>query len=210
MDYRILLRIEAVANGHTDTLTLDNLHLTELPDAVFDLPHLRVLSVRGFGLQSHQGIISLLEKVPAPGSAELAEELKKQEEDLQNELKIPRQLRSLDARIGQLKSLEVLDLGYNQLDYLPDTLGDLVNLRKLIARNNLLSSVPASLSHLPKLELLDIRHNPITTTPEIPRLVVYEEQKNHFRLQKNLAIKQNDFELASWFYKQETQFGLHM
>ncbi|WP_019988145.1 leucine-rich repeat domain-containing protein [Rudanella lutea] len=209
MDHRILLRIEAVANGHTDTLKLDNLHLTELPDTVFDLRHLRVLSVCGFGLKSHGGIISLLEKVPVPGSAELAEELKKQEEDLQNELKIPRQLRSLDARIGQLKSLEVLDLGYNQLDYLPDTLGDLPNLRKLIVRNNLLSSVPASLSQLPKLELLDIRHNPIETLPDIPQLLVYEEQKKHFRQQKNLAIKQNDFELATWFYKQETQFGLH-
>ncbi len=47
----------------------------------------------------------------------------------------------------------------NQLELLPDTIGDLASLRKLILQNNRLASLPKSIGNIKNLTDLDLRNN---------------------------------------------------
>ncbi len=191
-------RIEAVRDEQTDTLDLSHFDLTTLPDEVFTLRSLRVLRVCNLLHASHRSFIDSLRK---PGHGKVEELLAYDEEaerELLQELLIPRQLQTLDARIGQLPALEELDLGYNRLSSLPDTLGRLSRLQRLILNNNQLTHVPASLSELKQLRLLDSRGNPLQAPPVLPQLDHYNRIKEHFSQQKNRAVQERDYNLAAW------------
>ncbi len=82
-------------------------------------------------------------------------------------------LTDLPPEIGQLHTLERLDLGHNQktgrynhLTYLPATIGQLTNLRSLNLRNNKLSTLPDGLAQLRNLYSLNLSSNELTFLPE--------------------------------------------
>uniref|UniRef100_UPI0014828142 leucine-rich repeat domain-containing protein n=1 Tax=Leptolyngbya sp. BC1307 TaxID=2029589 RepID=UPI0014828142 len=77
------------------------------------------------------------------------------------------QLTELPADIGQLSSLQTLDLSYNQLTELPADIGQLSSLQTLDLSSNQLSSLPKWSRALENLETLDLRGNPLPIPPEI-------------------------------------------
>uniref|UniRef100_A0A8D3DAP4 Protein scribble homolog n=1 Tax=Scophthalmus maximus TaxID=52904 RepID=A0A8D3DAP4_SCOMX len=64
-----------------------------------------------------------------------------------------------------LVKLEQLDLGSNELEVLPDTLGALPNLRELWLDRNQLSSLPPELGNLRRLVCLDVSENRLEELP---------------------------------------------
>uniref|UniRef100_A0A8C6TX84 Scribble planar cell polarity protein n=1 Tax=Neogobius melanostomus TaxID=47308 RepID=A0A8C6TX84_9GOBI len=64
-----------------------------------------------------------------------------------------------------LVKLEQLDLGSNELDVLPDTLGALPNLRELWLDRNQLSALPPELGNLRRLVCLDVSENRLEELP---------------------------------------------
>uniref|UniRef100_A0A8C9S0Q9 Protein scribble homolog n=1 Tax=Scleropages formosus TaxID=113540 RepID=A0A8C9S0Q9_SCLFO len=64
-----------------------------------------------------------------------------------------------------LVKLEQLDLGSNELEVLPDTLGALPNLRELLLDRNHLSALPPELGNLRRLVCLDVSENRLEQLP---------------------------------------------
>jgi leucine-rich repeat protein SHOC2 len=61
-----------------------------------------------------------------------------------------------------LKSLEVLDLSYNNIDELPEDIEKLENLRTLNLKGNKLKSVPKSILKIKKLNYINLDDNFLT------------------------------------------------
>ncbi|KFP39776.1 E3 ubiquitin-protein ligase LRSAM1, partial [Chlamydotis macqueenii] len=78
------------------------------------------------------------------------------------------QLASLD--IGQLTSLQVLNLERNLLKCLPQSIGDLAQLQMLNVKGNRLKDLPATVSGLRSLRTLDISENVLQ---ELPRVLAH-------------------------------------
>ncbi|KAE8279734.1 Protein scribble-like protein Scribble1 [Larimichthys crocea] len=74
-------------------------------------------------------------------------------------------LKSLPTSLSFLVKLEQLDLGANELEVLPDTLGALPNLRELWLDRNQLSSLPPELGNLRRLVCLDVSENRLEELP---------------------------------------------
>ncbi|GLD54603.1 protein scribble homolog isoform X2 [Lates japonicus] len=74
-------------------------------------------------------------------------------------------LKSLPTSLSFLVKLEQLDLGSNELEVLPDTLGALPNLRELWLDRNQLSSLPPELGNLRRLVCLDVSENRLEELP---------------------------------------------
>jgi len=68
-------------------------------------------------------------------------------------------LKPLPDSIGELKSLQELYLGHNQLIFLPETIGELKSLQILDLNWNLLRSLPETIGGLESLQFLDISYN---------------------------------------------------
>lgn len=69
------------------------------------------------------------------------------------------QLEKLPDEIGQLKALRVLYVHHNKLKKLPDSIGDLPRLQSLDLSFNVLKELPSTLSKLKRLKTLDISKN---------------------------------------------------
>ena len=63
-------------------------------------------------------------------------------------------------------SLTALEISYNQLTHLPNSIGNLTLLAKLYVGYNQLTHLPSSVGNLTMLKYLTIGHNPITSTDE--------------------------------------------
>lgn len=61
--------------------------------------------------------------------------------------------------------VEILDLSSNQLDHVPEWIGELTNLRVLFLSNNRFSEVPTALRHCKNLRMLGMRANQIENIP---------------------------------------------
>jgi Leucine-rich repeat (LRR) protein len=75
-------------------------------------------------------------------------------------------LTSLPDSIKYLKNLLVLDVRHNQLTSLPESIGQLENLQELWLNYNRLTSLPESIGHLHELEVLCLYGNQLTSVPE--------------------------------------------
>ncbi|MBS0224600.1 MAG: leucine-rich repeat domain-containing protein [Proteobacteria bacterium] len=76
-------------------------------------------------------------------------------------------LTEVSGRIGNLKTLRMLDLGHNKLRRLPDSLGDIEGLSDfLYLHDNQLAMLPLSLMGLKRLRYLNISENEFEVLPE--------------------------------------------
>jgi GTPase SAR1 family protein len=64
-----------------------------------------------------------------------------------------------------LSKLEVLDMGYNDLVFIPEELDQLKSLKTLRLTNNFLSKVPMRVCDMDALKIIDVTSNPITEPP---------------------------------------------
>jgi len=128
-------------------LHLSNCKLTSLPDA-WNLPQLRILNL------SHNGLDFLSETIleGLPNLEELNMFCNKV-----TEIAIPRNFKTL-------KRLKILDLGNNNIHYLPDDLSRLKSLRTLKLKNNFLTEIPVHVCEM-NLKTIDISQNEVTQPP---------------------------------------------
>jgi len=75
-------------------------------------------------------------------------------------------LASLPESIGNLQSLQILNLHDNQLSTLPKSIGKLNYLQKLNLEGNQLTSLPESIINLQSLQRLNLSYNQLFTLPE--------------------------------------------
>ena len=73
---------------------------------------------------------------------------------------------TLPESIGNLKSLQTLWLGSNQLTTLPESISKLKSLQTLKLQVNQFSTLPVSISNLKSLQVLWLNNNQLTTLPE--------------------------------------------
>lgn len=75
-----------------------------------------------------------------------------------------------------------VDLSYNQLDYLPEAIGELDRLEVLHLQGNCLRGWPESMGQLHKLRVLNIYENQLTEIPlpvaRLPRLEFLDASRN--------------------------------
>lgn len=70
-----------------------------------------------------------------------------------------------DDAFDGLENLVELDLSFNELQYLPTSIGKLKKLKRLNLSGNNISSLPKEFEHLTSLEFLDFNNNPIGRVP---------------------------------------------
>lgn len=75
-------------------------------------------------------------------------------------------LTGLPRDLGQLKSLQELDVSANLLPELPTSLGELAKLTRLDVSQNQLPSLPETITDLAALCTLNLRSNPLTELPK--------------------------------------------
>ncbi|MBS1584497.1 MAG: leucine-rich repeat domain-containing protein [Bacteroidetes bacterium] len=84
-----------------------------------------------------------------------------------------------DDAFLELENLTELDLSYNELTYLPASLGKLTKLKKLNLSGNNISALPIEFENLTSLESLDLNGNPIGNVPieisnqDVPGIINY-------------------------------------
>jgi Leucine-rich repeat (LRR) protein len=71
----------------------------------------------------------------------------------------------LPSTIGQLKTLEELELGFNFFKSLPKEIGSLTKLVRLVAPKNSLTTLPLECSKLTQLQIVDFTYNSFTSFP---------------------------------------------
>lgn len=138
-DFMNLMNIEKVDIGHNS--------VTSIPSEKIEYPKCKSLSIKGNRLQKFPTSISdvrTLEKL------DLSENKINSIED--------------DAFVG-LENLEELDLSFNELTYLPSSVGKLTKLKKLNLSGNKIGSLPKEFENLISLESLGLDNNPIGRAP---------------------------------------------
>ncbi|CAL4147450.1 unnamed protein product, partial [Meganyctiphanes norvegica] len=84
-------------------------------------------------------------------------------------------IQTVDPKISNLGSLQILDLSDNQLQSLPSTMGELNCLTRLNLSHNKLEDLPCGLFALPELRSLQLDYNKLTSLPnDIGNLTVLE------------------------------------
>ena len=71
------------------------------------------------------------------------------------------------SKVLLLAKLETLNLGYNDLSYLPEDLDQFKSIRTLNVTKNLLQNIPMRVCFMVKLKSIDTNHNPSLITPPI-------------------------------------------
>ncbi len=150
-------RIEHAARTRQDHLSFAGKGLTELPDSLWKLTHLRSLDLQRNRLQSLPAEIG---KLTALTRLTLANN----------------QLTALPAEIGKLTALTHLYLSYNKLMALPAELGKLTVLTELYLSANPLTALLAEIGKLTALRELRLHNNQLTALPaELGKLTALTE-----------------------------------
>jgi internalin A len=139
-------RIKNARSRSSSKLDLHSLDLTELPESLGQLIHLRELDLGGNKLSSLSEPLWQLRQL--------------QKLSLRNN-----QLDRVSESIGQLNLLRELYLCGNELSLVPESLGQCRQLQKLDISGNLLQSVPESLGELDQLRELNVSGNRLLSLP---------------------------------------------
>ncbi|MGA2797882.1 MAG: COR domain-containing protein [Thermoguttaceae bacterium] len=162
--------IEIAFRSKTQDLGLERMDLTEVPESLGRLTHLRNLDLYNNQLTSLPESLrqlTQLQRLNLHGNqlTSLPETLRQLTQLRRLDLS-KNQLTSVPEWLCQLTKLRTLNLSNNRLKLLPKTLGRLAKLRVLELNNNYLTSLPESLRQLTQLEWLDIRGTYLTSLPE--------------------------------------------
>jgi internalin A len=145
--------IQNEAAGKSGELDLGNKNLTSVPPEVFQLTHLRSLSLHCNSLSSLPPAIGRLTNLQILGLSS-------------------NRLTGLPSEIIKLTKLQTLNLSGNYLNALPPTIGKLICLQSLNLSSNQLSSLPLEICKLINLQQLDLSSNRLIQLPlEIHRLI---------------------------------------
>ena len=93
-----------------------------------------------------------------------------------------------------MTQLESLCIQRNKIDYIPDSISQLINLEELYIWNNNIDSIPDSIQNLTKLIELYIDDNNIGLLPPIPESCNEISMKNNPLRIKNKLRESNDDE----------------
>jgi Leucine-rich repeat (LRR) protein len=93
-------------------------------------------------------------------------------------------IKNLPNELGQLKNLEVLDLGRNGLKYFPPQIEHLIHLKRLLLEYSQIEEIPAFISDLNELHELDLSKNGHVRFPD------------SMKQMKNLSVKMGDNDLT--------------
>ncbi|QQS27897.1 MAG: leucine-rich repeat domain-containing protein [Sphingobacteriales bacterium] len=150
-------RIETAKLEKAESLNLSNCGLTQIPQEVFLLSHLKELKLGYWSdyTQTNRNRITHL-----PAEIQNLENLRLL--DLSCNL-----IEELPEEILTLKNLVTLDLSRNALKFLPEHIGKLNRLQSLDLGFNQLTTLPASFSLLNQLVRLGLNNNQITVLPEV-------------------------------------------
>lgn len=88
--------------------------------------------------------------------------------------------------MGLLTKLQTLNLGLNQLNALPGTIGNLQELCHLGLSDNRFTRAPGCLARLEKLQKVNLDRNPLTLTPEQPQQDIIPVTAKHYMVTENL------------------------
>jgi len=153
--YEAEKRIEAARLSGAKELDLRSMRLTELPEAIGQLTHLRKLDLGHAPLKRYEEKNMLRTLPKSLGSLTQLLSLNLSFNSL---IELP-------ASIGNLTQLRSLDLSSTFRKTLPKWLGKLAHLDSLDLSYNQLTDIPASLVQLGHLKTLRLNHNPLN--PEL-------------------------------------------
>ncbi len=139
-------RIQAAKEKQLEELDLSNAKITQIPDEVLELTHLKILNLKWNKIQKSLAHIVFFSNLTWL--------------DLSNN-----QLSTLPDSFSNLSNLTWLDLSNNRLSTLPESITNLFNLTTLDLSNNRLSTLPNSFSNLSKLTWLYLSNNHLSTLP---------------------------------------------
>ena len=153
-----------------EELLLDENHIQELPNYLFDLIKLRVLSLNSNIIQELPGgrLLNLKNLVELNISSNQIAEIPENIVELER-LEIfdcsSNPIEMLPNGIVHLSSLTTLNLNHMLLESLPDDFGKLGNLKILYLRENLIQCLPQSFIDLKNIEVLDFGDNYLEQFP---------------------------------------------
>ena len=158
---------EILESSHLEDLEVYAENLKSIPEQIGKLQMLKRLYVISKGLQEIAKEIFLLPNLTtlklAGGKLELLPSLDiSAPSQLRNLYLCNNNLRQLPDWLGQLTTLEFLDLSGNQLNVLPSSFSQLHRLKRLNIDNNQFSVLPQTLTQLPSLNHLSLDNNPFT------------------------------------------------
>jgi len=189
---QVKVRIKDIGKSKGRSLKLKKLKLTELPEEICELVHLRSLELVSLGLESLPkdiGRLSELETLTAYNNKlahfpeQFAKLIQLRKLGLSANLlaKFPNEILSLvrldelrltgnaleelPSRIDALEELRDLRLKNNKLTCLPPAIGNLRSLVQLILRRNEITVLPKEIGDLQRLKVIDLRENPIVELP---------------------------------------------
>lgn len=169
-----LERIQAAKEIKSTVLNLSGWQtfdcLTEIPDAIFEMPQLTSLDLYYNRLASLPDSITRLQNLTVLGLSH--NQLISLPDSIMGLHQLTslgltgNQLTSLPESIAQLHNLTWLGLSLNQLTTLPETITQLHKLASLGLSHNQLTNLPESITRLHNLTSLDLSHNQLTSLPE--------------------------------------------
>ncbi len=114
------------------------------------------------------------------------------------------QLTTLPETIGNFVNLKELNLGCNQLTILPESIGNLVNLKELNLSYNQLTILPESIGRLVNLRYLNLHNNLLTILPASILNIKYSLVINVSAYEINNLQANTEFLIVSWLDKELT------
>jgi len=176
----IIDRIKKAGDKKILKLDLSCCELEYIPDEVFDLTHLTVLTLGGRFNESNR-IQELPTEISRLENLQVLDLRNNRLQKLPEEISQLKNLQRLDLsnnrlkqfpkKISDLKSLKYLNASWNQLEILPAEIFKLENLESLLASDNHIEVLPKEISKLKQLKTLDLSHNRLIGLPsEITQL----------------------------------------